>query len=222
VAWSVTTTGDVPTSPTVDDGVVYFPDSGGKLWAVAAGTGKVLWSRDVSGYTQTDGAVSRTSPASYRGELVLGATSLSHGAYVLAVAKRTGSLLWRTRVDAHPAAVITSSPVIYRGIAYLEVSSFEEVFALKSGYHCCTFRGSVVALDASTGRLLWKAYTMPAGYSGGAVWGSTPAIDAADDLLFAATGNNYSVPTGVCTAPGETGCAPPWPATTSIPSSPWT
>jgi polyvinyl alcohol dehydrogenase (cytochrome) len=49
--WTLTTAGAVSATPTVDDGVVYVPDYGGKLWAVAAGSGRVLWSRAVSGYT---------------------------------------------------------------------------------------------------------------------------------------------------------------------------
>jgi polyvinyl alcohol dehydrogenase (cytochrome) len=200
----------VTTTPAVDDGTVYFPDSGGKLWAVSAATGKVLWSHNVSGYTRFT-SVARTSPAVYQDELVLGTTSPPHGAYVVAVDRRTGGLLWRTRVDANPAAIMTGAPVIYRGVAYEGVSSYEEALAAQPGYRCCTFRGSVVALDATTGRLLWKTFTVPEGYSGGAVWGSTPAIDPLDNLLYVGTGNDYSVPAGVCTTPGETGCAPPPP-----------
>jgi polyvinyl alcohol dehydrogenase (cytochrome) len=211
-AWSITTPGEVSDTPTVAGGVVYFTDQGGKLWAVAGGSGHVLWSDNVTGYMGFP-AISRTSPAVDGDELVLGDTGLvrSHGAYAFAVSRNNGRLLWRTQVSASPAAIITGSPVIYRGVAYLGVSSIEEALAAQPGYHCCTFRGSVVALNASTGRLLWTTYTVPAGYSGGAVWGSTPAIDPADNLVYVGTGNNYSAPAGVCTAPGQKDCAPPAP-----------
>ena len=127
-AWSITTTGDVMTTPTVYGGTVYFPDLGGKLWAVTAGNGQVLWSHAISAYTGITGDLSRTSPAVYGNELVLGDTSatmttLGHGAFVVAVDRRTGQLLWRTEVGTNPAAIVTSSPVIYRGVAYLGVSS---------------------------------------------------------------------------------------------------
>jgi polyvinyl alcohol dehydrogenase (cytochrome) len=198
------------TTPAVASGVVYFPDSGGKLWAVSAGSGAVLWSQNVSSYTGVPESVSRTSPAVYRNELILGDTSLpGNGTYVFAVDRHSGHLLWRTQVSTHPAAIMTSSAVVYHGVAYMGVSSDEEALATESGYQCCTFRGSVVALDAATGRLLWQAYTVPAGYSGGAVWGSTPAVDPAAGLLYVGTGNNYSVPAGVCTTHGQTGCTPP-------------
>lgn len=209
-AWQLTTTGNVPTAATVADGVVYFPDSGGTLWAVSATSGDVLWSRQVSSYTGISGSMSRTSPAVYGAELILGETSPpGHGTSVFAVDRRTGGLLWRTPVSAHPAARMISAAVIYHGVAYLGVSSEEEGLAAKPGYPCCTFQGSVVALDAASGRLSWQTYTVPAGYSGGAVWGSTPAVDPADGLLYVGTGNNYSAPAGVCAAPGQTGCSSP-------------
>src|ERR1700733_7141556 len=46
--WTLTTSGAISATPTVDDGAVYVPDYGGKLWAVAAGSGEGLWSKDIS------------------------------------------------------------------------------------------------------------------------------------------------------------------------------
>lgn len=211
-AWSVTTTGDVRTTPTESDGTLYFPDSGGMLWAVTANTGQVRWSHSIADYTGIAGDISRTSPAVYGDELVLGDTN-GHGAgaFVVGVDRRTGQRLWRTEVDPHRAAIVTGSAVIHRGTIYVGVSSYEEFLAAVRGYRCCSFRGSVVALNAATGHLLWQTYTVPSGYSGGAVWGSTPAIDPRNDLIYVGTGNNYSAPAGVCADPGQTGCTPPSP-----------
>lgn len=209
-AWTVTTTGDVRDTPAVYGGMVYVPDVAGTLWAVTAATGRVVWSRTITSYTGQPNDVSRVTPAVYGDELVLGETNIDNvGAWVLGVNRFTGQLLWRNHIDDHPAAIITSSAVIYHGVAYLGVSSHEEAVATQPGYQCCTFRGSVVALDAKTGRLLWRTYMVPAGYAGGAVWGSTPALDPRDGLLYVGTGNNYSAPAGVCTEAGQTGCRPP-------------
>jgi polyvinyl alcohol dehydrogenase (cytochrome) len=209
-AWSITTAGNVTVTPIVDRGTVYFPDSGGKLWAVAADSGQVLWSHSISDYTGIAGDLSRTSPAVSGDEIVIGDTSTSQtGAAVIAVNRRTGRKLWQTQVDAHPAAIITASPVIAGGTIYVGVSSYEEGLASVPGYTCCTFRGSMVAIDAESGRMLWKTDTVPAGYSGGAVWSSTPAVSPEANLLYVGTGNNYSVPAGVCKTPDQTGCAPP-------------
>jgi polyvinyl alcohol dehydrogenase (cytochrome) len=212
-AWSITTSGVMQTTPTVDDGTVYFPDYGGtaalpvssgNLRAVNGRTGQALWSRTVGSYLGFP-ANSRTSPAVFGPELIFGETSApGHGAFILAVDRYTGALLWKTQVDTHPAAISTSSPVIYRGVAYLGISSDEQHLA-----SCCSFRGSVVALNATTGQILWKTYTVPAGYTGDGVWGSTPAVDPADNMLYVGTGPNYSVPAGVCSSPGQTGCSLP-------------
>ncbi|HZD71565.1 MAG TPA: PQQ-binding-like beta-propeller repeat protein, partial [Actinomycetes bacterium] len=223
--WTLTTAGAVSVPPTVYDGVVYVPDWGGKLWAVDAHNGRVLWSHPVSSYTGVAGDVSRTSPAVYGSELILGdqtqAVPVLSGARVFAVNRDTGKPLWSTQVDSNPAAAITSSPVVYNGVAYLGISSKEEPLAATTpGYVCCTFRGAVVAVNAATGKMLWKTYTVPSNngnsdsnlpgyYSGVAVWSSTLAVDPARGLLYAGTGNNYTVPAGVCTKPGQTGCTQP-------------
>ena len=217
-AWQATTGGDVSATPTEGGGAVYFPDFGGELWAVKAPTGQPVWSHRISDYTGVAGDLSRVSPAIYNGELVLAdgaqTTNTTAGAYVFAVDAKTGRQLWRTKVDDHPAANITSSPVVYGNVVYIGVSSKEEAFATNPSYPCCTFRGSVVALDATTGRVLWKTYTVPDNggrtdaYSGGAVWGSTFAVNPGHGLLYAGVGNNYTVPSGVCTSPGQTGCSP--------------
>jgi polyvinyl alcohol dehydrogenase (cytochrome) len=83
------------------------------------------------------------------------------GARVIAVNAKPGALLWATQVDRNPVAQITGSPVIYKGIVYTGVSSEEETFAEKTNYPCCTFQGSVVALDLRTGKILWQTYDMP-------------------------------------------------------------
>jgi polyvinyl alcohol dehydrogenase (cytochrome) len=131
---------------------------------------------------------------------------LRNGASVIAVDRRNGALRWITRVDNHPTAQITGSPVVFGDVVYVGVASQEEAFALSPffgvAYPCCTFRGSVVALDANSGKLLWKTYTLPdnggqpGGYSGGAVW-QPPAIDPARGQLYVGTGNNYSAPNSV-------------------------
>lgn len=218
-AWTATTAGNVSATPTESAGIVYFPDFGGLLWAVDATTGAPVWSHAVADYTGVTGDSSRTSPAVSGSEIVLGDGSnygaTTSGAFIIAADRTTGARLWVTQVDAHPAAIITSSPVVSGGVVYVGVSSKEETLAAAPVYPCCTFRGSVVALDAATGRILWQTHTVPdnggrtGGYSGGAVWGSTPAVDATDGLVFVGTGNDYTVPDGVCTTPGETGCAPP-------------
>ena len=125
-----------------------------------------------------------------------------------AVSLLDGRQVWRIKADAHPAAVITGTPTLHAGTLYVPVSSLEEAFATSPTYACCNFRGSVLALDARTGRQKWRTWLVAPpvrqgaskggldklGPSGVAVWNS-PAIDVRRGQLIVATGDNYSLPT---------------------------
>src|SRR6185503_4245115 len=102
----------------------------------------------------------------------------------------------------------TGTPVLYSGVLYVPISSIEELIGSKDSYECCTFRGSVVALDAASGSQIWKSYTISEtpspttknaigtqlyGPSGASVW-SSPTIDVRRRRLYVATGNSYSNP----------------------------
>src|SRR5262249_29301475 len=82
-------------------------------------------------------------------------------ANVYAVNATTGALIWKQRVEDHLAARVTGTPVLSPGVLYVSVSSIEEATGSQASYQCCTFRGSVVALDAATGGRIWKTYTIP-------------------------------------------------------------
>jgi polyvinyl alcohol dehydrogenase (cytochrome) len=129
-------------------------------------------------------------------------------ANVYAVDALTGKLLWKQHIDDHFAAVLTGSLVLHAGVLYVPVSSFEEALAPAPNYECCTFRGGVVALEASTGKRLWKAYTVAdppqptvksktgvqmRGPSGAPIW-SEPTFDEKRNAIYVATGDNYSDP----------------------------
>ena len=79
---------------------------------------------------------------------------------VYALDAQKGTLLWKTQVDSHPLARIVGTPTLYHGRLYVVVSSTEQSAATNATYACCTFRGSVAALDMATGRVLWKTYAI--------------------------------------------------------------
>jgi polyvinyl alcohol dehydrogenase (cytochrome) len=215
-AWTFTTGGDVSATPLVAGGAVYIPDWSGHLYKVDARTGRAVWSRTIARLSGMKDAISRVTPALLGNTLYLGdqgrvITAPHPGAHILAVDAATGALRWSTAVTDPPAAEITSSPVAYGGRVFVGVSSSEEDLAARPGYRCCVFRGRVLALDAATGKILWRAYTVPPGYNGASVWGSTPVIDTKRGLLYATTGNAYRVPPAVaaCQNAGKAGCLPP-------------
>jgi polyvinyl alcohol dehydrogenase (cytochrome) len=205
--WTLTTDGNVAATPAVVGGLVYAPDFGGSLWAVDSATGQVIWKNAISSYTGVPGDVSRTTPAHWHGVLIMGdgaqTVSAQEGATLFALDAKSGRPMWRTKVEADPTAMITGAPVVDSGVVFVGAASKAEMQDRPT-----TFRGSVLALNADTGKILWQTYLTKEGYSGAGVWGSTPAVDHDAGLVYVATGNNYSVPAGVCGAPERLNCTP--------------
>lgn len=194
-------------TPAIVGGEAYLADRAGNMTAVNTATGAVTWTHSVAAYTGIANDLGRATPAVASGRVIFGdqpGSATHDGAHVLAVSATTGALLWNTVVDTQPTAKITAAPAIDGSTVYVGVSSSDE-----GSSTCCHFRGSVLALNATNGAILWRTYTAPAGYTGNAIWGSSPVIDHTTGLLYVGTGNNYSVPAGVCSAPGEKGCTPP-------------
>jgi len=171
-----------------------------KVHALDAKSGCIRWAFRADAVVRTATSVGPRrggSSAVYFGDVA---------AHAYALDAATGALLWKVKVDPHPAARVTGAPALHDGVLYVPVSSIEEAFGTRSDYECCTFRGSVVALDAETGEEVWKAYTIAEepqqtkknaigvqlfGPSGAAVW-SAPTVDPARGAVYVATGNAYS------------------------------
>jgi polyvinyl alcohol dehydrogenase (cytochrome) len=128
--------------------------------------------------------------------------------YVYAVDPANGKLHWKVKIDDQPGARLTGAPTLYNGRLYVPVTPGEEGAAARPDYECCKGRGLVAALDALTGKPLWKTYTIPEGArktqknrvgtqlwgpSGAGVW-SAPTVDVKRKTIYVATGNNYSLP----------------------------
>lgn len=191
VKWTFTTAGDVTATPTVETGGLYVPDWGGMLYKLDPLTGSTIWAHALSDYTGLAASFSRTSPAiGAQNEIVLGDQAQPA---LIAVDRTTGALRWQTLVDSSGVGKISSSPVIYNHRVYVGVASGEEYSALTPGY-TPSFRGSVVALDESTGAILWRFATVPPGYTGGGLLGGPPVVDEPGKSLIVGTGNNYTIP----------------------------
>jgi polyvinyl alcohol dehydrogenase (cytochrome) len=189
--------------PTIVGGLVFVGGGDREVYALDAKSGCTRWAFKTEAVVRT--AIS-FAPISGTGQSAVFFGDVRANAY--AVNATTGALIWKTKVEDHPAARITGAPTLYSGILYVPVSSLEEVTGSPPSYECCTFRGSVVALDIATGRQVWKGYTIPEaphptkrnamatqlyGPSGAAVW-SAPTIDVQRGALYVTTGDNYSDP----------------------------
>jgi polyvinyl alcohol dehydrogenase (cytochrome) len=186
----------VRSQPVVENGRVFVGANDGTVYALDAGTGCTLWA--------TTGKTVRSGLVSARGAIYYGDASGG----VDALDPETGKFLWRTQADDHPNATITGTPSLLAGRLYVPVSSGEEGARRRAEYECCTFRGSVVALDSATGKKIWQGYMdtaapAPVGKtkdghnilapSGMAIW-SAPTLDPDHHRLYVGTGDNYSEP----------------------------
>jgi polyvinyl alcohol dehydrogenase (cytochrome) len=222
--WTTQLPGDVSSTPALNNGAVFVTDwgdnfdpasgnattKGGSLTRLDARTGAVEWQRRIDSYAgEPAHAVSRTSPAVVNGVVYIGDQD---GGHVLAIDAKSGALIWNTGpINPGPFTIITQSPLVNNGVVYVGAASAEENVASFPGYPCCSFRGSMSALDAATGQILWTTYMIPAGsgYSGAGVWAGTAALDPKTGTLYIGTGNNYSVPDEVaqCQEDGGTPAA---------------
>ena len=187
--------------PTVIGGRVFVGSQAGKVYSLDATTGCTYWQFEAGALVRAAITVGQ-NPAGWTAYVG------DRHANVHALDAMTGKVLWTTHVDDQPAARITGAPTLVGTTLFVPVSSTEETMATNPKYSCCSFRGSVVALDASNGKTLWKGYTIAEeakpgamssagvqllGPSGAAVW-SSPTFDAAKGLLYVTTGDNYSDP----------------------------
>ncbi|THD79410.1 MAG: cytochrome C oxidase Cbb3 [Phenylobacterium sp.] len=190
---------------TVVGGRVFVNAFSGSVYALNARTGCAYWRFDAPAGTRASIVVGRL-PAAKGGKARYAVyfTDFTKSAYALDA--ETGALIWRTRVDDQQEVQMTGSPALHDGRLYVTISSAEEAIAADDKYECCKFRGAVVAVDAVTGKLLWKTYVTPGpakpfktntkgvqmyGPAGGAIW-SAPTVDPKRGLIYVATGDSYT------------------------------
>ena len=190
------------TGPVVVGGRLYVGNPEGDVYALDARTGCVHWTTSVEAGIRgaiTIGKRAGGGLAAYLGDQAANVYALDAG---------SGNVLWKVRVEDASRAAITASLQLHEGVLYAGVASREESAGGDPRYPCCTFRGSVVAMNPETGKQIWKTYIVEEepkptgknragttlwGPSGGAVW-NTPTIDTKRNLLYVGTGNNYSTP----------------------------
>jgi polyvinyl alcohol dehydrogenase (cytochrome) len=186
--------------PTIVGGRLYIATLANAVFSLDAGSGCTHWGFKTAAPVRSGIAVGDANgvPAVFFGD---------GGGTMHALNAQTGEVIWNIRPVDHFTTMATATPQIHNGVVYQPFSSFEEAMGPDPTYQCCTFRGSVVALDAATGRKLWQTFTVPEpkptrksavgtqqhGPSGAGIW-STPTIDEKLGVLYVATGDNYSDP----------------------------
>jgi polyvinyl alcohol dehydrogenase (cytochrome) len=220
--------------PTVVDGRIFVLSAAGRVYSLDAKSGCTYWTFDVPagahssifiGELSTPRKVLVPAPprqvAGRKGQKPKRQLMLAHldvvkaptaaffgddtGA-IYALDAQKGTLLWKTQVDSHPQAKILGAPTLFHDRLYVVVGSSEQSAAQDNTYACCTFRGSVAALEMTTGHVVWKTYTVAEeprpygkngarvtelGPAGGAV-AAAPTVDPKRNLLYVGTGGSLT------------------------------
>lgn len=186
--------------PVVAGGRVFIASGTGAVYALDADSGCTRW-----GFQAVPGLRGGVTIGDANGAPAVFFSDAGGTTYALNA--QTGALLWKVKPVDHYATMATATPRYYKGVIYQAYASFEEALGPDPKFGCCTFRGSVAAVDAATGKKLWQTFTIaetpkptanPAGTqqygpSGASIW-SSPTIDEKLDVLYVATGDNYSDP----------------------------
>ncbi|MGH9662766.1 MAG: PQQ-binding-like beta-propeller repeat protein [Bryobacteraceae bacterium] len=188
--------------PIEASGRLYFGSANGTVYSLDAKSGCTWWTFKAAAMVRTSITIAAHGAGRYA--LYFGDAKSN----VYAIDAGGGAEIWKTQVETHAYSRITGAPVLYQGRLFVPVSSIEEVAAQNPKYVCCTFRGSVAALDARDGKQIWKTHTIPdppqpagknsagterVGPSGAAIW-SAPTVDVKRRVLYVGTGNGYSNP----------------------------
>jgi len=205
VKWTFAYPGQlVGTQPVVVGDRLFVGTTTGLIYSLNATTGCTYWTFQAQSDIRAPVSVGPFGKPSAKKLAVYFADLMKASAY--AVDASSGKLLWQSKVDDHPLARITGAPVFYKDRLYVPVSSQEEGFGAVETYECCTFRGSLVALDAHTGKILWKTYPIKDsprpfkkssagvqmyGPAGAAIW-SAPTIDEKRKVIYVGTGNSFT------------------------------
>ena len=171
--------GSLAATPIVTRGVVYLQDLGDNVYALALATGKLQWEYQVSSAIVEGGP----NGVALAGGVVYGDTMTT----VFALSAATGKTIWVDRdLLSDGQGTFGIQPLVANGRVYLASS----IGTVPTG-------GILLALNASTGKLLWKFSTVvPASngaaqtpYGSGGAW-ETP-LPGSDGSVTFGTGNAY-------------------------------
>ena len=188
--WSfLSTDGDFTGTPVVARGRLVMGSSGGTIFALDAASGKLRWRRDLIS-EKAEGRARITGSAAISGTRVFVPVNAVGRPGIVVFDMRNGRQVWKQRVDSQRRCDLYGSPQVAAERVFVGTSRYfgEQLTGVD-----VSARGSVVALDARTGRIRWKTYTVPRRHDGGAVW-STPAVDLRRGVLYVGTGNAYHAP----------------------------
>jgi outer membrane protein assembly factor BamB len=168
--------GSITATPVIVGRTVYVQDSSSSVYALDARTGRLRWKHRFAAPNDGPNGVAVVDSRVYA------ATDTT----AFALDRRTGRLLWTRRLVNRFEQFISIAPVVDRGRVYLSTVGFPP-----AGH------GSVYALSARTGRVLWRFQTILEPWphtraGGGGAWYPV-SVDARGDVYV---GNSNPEPWG--------------------------
>ncbi len=177
-------------TPLAEDGFLYTTDSWGVLYKIdgrAGDVGRIVWRMDPKQERQM-----RNRGAAFWGNLVITGAGIAPPR-IIATDKETGKVVWETSFPDTPDVTFTSAPLAIKDKIVIGAANGDQ-----------GVRDWIGALDAATGKLVWRKFTIPAPgepgsetwkdnhnawqTGGGAVW-VTGTYDPDSNQTFWGTGN---------------------------------
>ena len=208
--------------PTLVDGRLFVASAAGRIYSLDAKSACIYWTFDAAAGVHTSISVAELSAPRHGAppkKTKMGKHKMTNAhldvikapcaalfgddkGAVYALDAQSGALLWKTQVESHPLARIEGS-TLHLNRLFVAVGSSEPEAARDPGYGCCTFRGSVAALDVASGHVEWKSYLVgeephavnnaagaPRFAPAGVPAVAAPTVDGARSLLYVATGDS--------------------------------
>jgi len=189
--------------PTIAGNTLFTASPLGTIYALNRETGCTRWTFQTGAEVRSALVIERDS-SNQPSRLYFS----DFNAFVYALDLTTKKLLWKVKIEDHPNATVTGTLSQFEDRLYVPVSSTEILESIDEKYPCCSFRGSMVALNKADGSMVWKTYTIAdeasqqgkneegtpvMGPSGAPIWTGV-TIDTLRRVLYVGTGENYTHP----------------------------
>jgi len=152
-------------TPLAEDGFLYVTDSWNVLYKIdvrSGDVGRIVWRMDPKQDRQM-----RSRGAALWGNLVItGAGGFGNSPRIIATDKESGKVVWETSFSDTPDVTFTAAPLAIKNKLIVGAANGDQ-----------GVRDWIAGLDAATGKLVWRKFTIPApGEPGSETWkGNTNA-----------------------------------------------
>jgi outer membrane protein assembly factor BamB len=176
--WHFATASTVTSQPVVANGIVYFGDWDGNVYALTLSTGSEIWSTNLGG--NISGSMTLSNGILYGGLNPYGPVPM-----LFALDASTGSIVWKITVTNTNETSVWATPVIYNNMVIVGIAGYGKIEQNTSK------AGEIIAVNAQTGSMIWSFKTGVSKVGGAAVWG-TVALDPTLGYIYFGTGNAYT------------------------------